>query len=86
MSRQNLSQKIPLTRRNTAGLLLITVKTLQSGSGDPLIDAGADTEEGYACRADGEGGLGVQVALEGGHRTVGLGDVHGLHNQQIVVE
>ena len=59
---------------------------LQSGCGDPLIDAADDAEEGYAGGADGEGGLGVDVAFEGSHRTVGLGDVHGLHNQQIVVE
>ena len=65
---------------------LANAMRLHPGSGDPLVDAGADAEEGDASGADGQGCLGVEVALERGQRRVGLGDVHGLHNQQIVVE
>ena len=59
---------------------------LHAGCGDPLVDAGADAKEGDTCRADGHGDLRVDIALEGRQRTVGLRDVHRLHNQQIVVE
>lgn len=59
---------------------------LHAGSSDPLVDAGADAKEGDTCRTDGHGDLRVDIALEGRQRTVGLRDVHRLHNQQIVVE
>ena len=67
---------------------LLTLKSHDSHAcgGDPLVDARADTEESHTCGADGKGCLGAGIALERGQRTVGLRDVHGLHNQQIVVK
>ena len=59
---------------------------LHAGSGYPLVDAADNTEEGDACRTDGEGSLRVDVALEGGQRLVSLRDVHALHDEQVVVE
>ena len=59
---------------------------LHAGGGDPLIDAGADTEESYTGSAERHRYLRVDITLEGWQRVVGLRDVHRLHNLQIVVE
>ena len=59
---------------------------LQACCGNPLVDARADTEESYTCSADAKCDLCTFITLEGRHRTVGLRNVHGLHNQQIVVK
>ena len=55
-------------------------------SGNPLVDARDNAEEGNANGANSEGGLGIEVALESGQRTIGLRDIHGLDNEQIVVK
>ena len=55
-------------------------------SGNPLVDARGDAEEGNANGANGEGGLGIEIALESGQWTVGLRDIHGLDDEQIVVK
>ena len=52
----------------------------------PLVDAGANTEEDDADCAEGEGQFGGRVALESRQRCGGLLDVHLLHDEQIVVE
>ena len=52
----------------------------------PLVDAGANTEEDDADCAEGEGQFGGRVALESRQRRGGLLDVHLLHDEQIVVE
>ena len=62
------------------------LSVLHACGGDPLIDAGTDAEEHDAYSADGHSHLGVQIALERRQRAVGLRNVHGLHNQQIVVK
>ena len=59
---------------------------LQTCCRNPLVDARNDTEEGNTCSTDAEGNFGGFIALEGRQRTVGLRDVHGLYNEQIVVE
>ena len=64
----------------------MNINKLHASSGNPLVDAADNAEEGDACGADGEGCLGIDVALEGGQRTVGLRDVHGLHDEQVVIE
>lgn len=61
-------------------------RRLQSCGGDVLVDAGGNAEEGDACRADGEGRTRAAVALERRQRRVGLRDIHGLDDQQVVVE
>lgn len=53
---------------------------------NPFVDAGANTEERYTYRADCKSHTGVDITLEGRQRTVGLRNVHGLDNQQVVVE
>ena len=59
---------------------------LQGCSSNPLVDARGDTEEGDACSADGECNAGACVALEGGQGRVGLSDIHGLDDEEGVVE
>lgn len=66
--------------------MLLRRSRLHTSGSNPLVDAGADAEEGDANRADGEGRAGVAVALERGQRRIGLGDIHRLHDQQVVVE
>ena len=77
-------------RRNTlwgvAPLLSIVVEQLNGGCGNPVVDARKDTEGGNAEGTQGEGQLGVGVALERGQRRGGLLDVHGLDDEQVVVE
>ena len=53
---------------------------------EPAVDAAAHTEEEHSDGAEGEGCAGGAVALERGKRSVGLVDVHALHNLQVVVE
>lgn len=55
-------------------------------SEEPVVDARADAEEGNACGTDGQSELGVSIALEGRQRSVSLLDVHGLDDEQVVVE
>jgi len=59
---------------------------LDRSCGNPLVDARNNAEEGNACGADCERDLGIGIALESGQRTVGLGNIHGLDDQQVVVE
>ena len=58
---------------------------LHACGGNPLVDAADNSEKGDACSADSEGSLRVHVALEGWQRLISLGDVHSLHNEQVVV-
>lgn len=44
------------------------------------------TEEDYACHTDEERGASVAVALEGGEGLVIGLDIHGLYDEQVVVE
>ena len=53
---------------------------------DPVVDAGDDAEEDDACRAKGHSHLGAVVTTERRQRAVGLLDVHGLDDEQVVVE
>ena len=69
-----------------APLLSIVVEQLHGGCGNPVVDARKDTEGGDAEGAEGEGQLGVGVALERGQRLGSLLDVHGLDDEQVVVE
>ena len=64
----------------------MNIKSLYSSGGNPLVDAGDNAEEGDACGADAEGDLGSLIALERRQRRVGLRDVHGLDDEQVVVE
>ena len=51
-----------------------------------VVDAGAEAEEGDACGADGEGNTGVAIGLERRQGRVARLDVHGLDDEQIVVQ
>ena len=73
-------------RQELARILTNDEICLDTSCGNPLVNARDDAEEGDACCADSEGDLGIHIALESGQRTVGLCDIHGLHDQQIVVE
>ncbi len=64
----------------------MNINKLHTSGGNPLVDAADNSEEGDACRTDSEGCLRVHVALEGGQRLVSLGDVHSLHDEQVVVK
>lgn len=65
---------------------LSTYCQLQACGGNPLIDAGADTEKRDTCRTDSEGSFCREVAPEGRQRRISLRDIHGLDDQQVIVE
>ena len=53
---------------------------------EPCVNAGAYAKEDDACGTDSQRKARVAVALERRKRGLSLLDVHGLHDEQIVVE
>ena len=56
------------------------------GGEEVVVDARADAEEHDACGAKGEGNTGVDVGLERRQGRVARLDVHGLNDEQVVVQ
>ena len=51
-----------------------------------VIEHTTETEDDHTCEADGQGNASVGITLESGNRILIGVDVHGLHDQQVVVE
>ena len=64
----------------------ICVKRSDCCRGNPVVNAGKDTEEGDACGAECESQLSIDIALKRRQRRGGLLNIHGLDNEQVVVE
>ena len=64
--------------------LLIIVS--DSSCRNPSIDIRHNTEGYDTCRAESQRRTSPAVALERGERSISLSDVHGLNNEQVVVE
>lgn len=61
------------------------LESCRSGK-EPVVYARANAEKGDACRADSQGNARLAVGLERRQWRICLLDVHGLDNEQVVVE